>query len=120
VADGLDVVAVGVEHERAVVAAVILGALARRAVVPVAGLGQDAPELVDVVVRRRSERDVQAGRGRTVAARLLDRELLPLREALFLVERAVELDRGERQAVEALRLGEIRDVDRAVVDQRRR
>ena len=116
--DDLDVVAVGVEHERAVVAEVILGPLARRAVVPVASLREDAPELVDVIVRRRSERDVQAGRGRTVAARLLDRELLPLREALLLVERAVELDRGERQAVEALRLGQIRDVDRAVVDQR--
>ena len=47
VVDGLDVVAVGVEHERAVVAGVVDGALAGRAVVAVAGRGRRGVEGVD-------------------------------------------------------------------------
>src|SRR3954462_14650543 len=54
VVDDLDVVAVGVEHERGVVAGVVLGPLAGRAVVAVAGAGGGLMEGVDgsVVVRR--------------------------------------------------------------------
>jgi hypothetical protein len=44
VVDDLDVVAVGVEDERAVVAGVVLGPLAGRAVVAVAGAGRGRVE----------------------------------------------------------------------------
>src|SRR5205823_217067 len=47
VTDGLDVVAVGVEHVGGVVPGVILGPLARGAVVAVAGGKRAAVELVD-------------------------------------------------------------------------
>ena len=54
VEDGLDVVAVGVEHEGAVVAGVVLGPLARRAVVAVARAGRGAVERLDGRVGRRA------------------------------------------------------------------
>src|SRR3954471_18788280 len=57
VGDGLDVVAVGVEQERAVVPAVV-PALARRAVVDEACGRTGGPERVDRRVVRRSERKV--------------------------------------------------------------
>jgi hypothetical protein len=76
VADGLDVVAVGVEDEGAVVARVVV-ALARGAVVAVAGCECDAVELVDGRVVRRREGDVQVLGQRLPVLR--DREIAPLR-----------------------------------------
>src|SRR5947207_12955425 len=62
VADSLDVVAVGVEHVRAVVTGVILGPLTGRPVVVVAGRERDAVELVDACVVGSGEGDVHVRR----------------------------------------------------------
>ena len=59
VADGLDVVAVGIEHERAVVVRVILRAQARRAVVLAAGRERCAVERIDAGAILGHDRDVQ-------------------------------------------------------------
>jgi hypothetical protein len=58
VVDDLDVVAVGVEHERAVVAGVVDRPLARSAVVLVAGLERGGVERPDRRVVAGPERDV--------------------------------------------------------------
>jgi hypothetical protein len=57
-ANGLDVVAVRVEHALAVLTGVVLGPLGRRAVGAVAGGERDAVELVDGDVVRYAEREV--------------------------------------------------------------
>src|SRR3954449_5865534 len=86
VVDDLDVVAVGVEHERGVVAGVVLGPLAGRAVVAVAGAGGGLVEGVDGVVVVRREGNVKV-LGRLVARHERERvalgveELLPARVA---------------------------------------
>ena len=56
--DGLDVVAVGVEHERTVVPGVIARALARRAVVAVPGGERRKVESVDLLAAPGGEGDV--------------------------------------------------------------
>jgi hypothetical protein len=62
VVDDFDVVAVGVEHERGVVAVVVAGALTRLTVAAVSGSGRVGVEPAYVVVFAR-ERDVDvAGR----------------------------------------------------------
>jgi hypothetical protein len=58
VVDDLDVVVVGIKHERAVVAGVVDGSLARGAVVAVRGLGGAAVEGVDGRVFAGAEGDV--------------------------------------------------------------
>ena len=63
VADGLDVVAVGIEHEGAVVAGVVDRAQAGGAVVPAAGGQSRGVEGVDEVVRAGAEAEVEAARG---------------------------------------------------------
>src|SRR6266536_1524894 len=63
----LRAVAVRVEQEPAVVIRPVLGAWSRRAVVAVAGFDADAPELVDVLARRRDKADVQPPGGRVLA-----------------------------------------------------
>ena len=60
--DGLDVVAVRIEQEGAVVAGVVLGPLARGAVRAVAGLEAGSMEGVDGRDVRRREREMDADR----------------------------------------------------------
>ena len=70
--DGLDVVAVGVEDERPVVAGVVGGALAGGAVVRVARVDRGPVEGVDRLVGVGAERDVDV-LGRRVAGDVGDR-----------------------------------------------
>src|SRR5215210_4289296 len=68
VVHGLGAVAVVVQQERTVVVAAVLRPRPGRAVVAVAGLGADAPELVDVGPRGRDEAGVQPPRDDPLAA----------------------------------------------------
>src|SRR6266550_910396 len=114
VADGLDVVAVGVKDEGAVVARVVV-ALARGAIVAEAGCERDAVELVDGRVVGRREGDVQV-LGQRLAV-LRDREIGPLREPLLgIFPTELVAERREHGRVEHLRRGEVRDANRDVVD----
>src|SRR5919201_14331 len=67
VVHGLDVVPVGIEHVRAVVAGVVDRALARLAVVAVAGGERNAVELLHGCVVRGGKREVDVFRDRNVA-----------------------------------------------------
>ena len=69
VADRLDIVAVGVEHEGAVVGGVIVGADAGRAVVLAAGRDGRLVERIDLGAAAGGECDVHAGRDLAAAAR---------------------------------------------------
>src|SRR5947208_11269880 len=99
VADSLDVVAVRVEDEGAVVARVVV-ALARASVVAVAGRERGAVELVDGLVVGRRKGHVQLLGQRLPVLR--DREIAPLREPLLgilpgeLVAKGSEHGRVER------------------------
>src|SRR2546430_882966 len=75
VEDGLDIVAVGVEHESAVVARAVLRARSRLTVALVARLDERAPPCVDVVAAGSAEGDVQVARDCRVFEQ---RELTPV------------------------------------------
>src|SRR5690348_11809453 len=79
----LDVVAVRVEDEGAVIALVVDRPLARRAVVAVARLDRGSVERVDLLPALRGERDVDVLAQRLAVLR--DREIAPFSEALLLV-----------------------------------
>ena len=98
--DGLDVVAVGIEDERAVVARVVGGALTGRAVVRVARVDRGAVEGVDRLVRVHAERDVDV-LGRRLAGDVRDRgvagddlDVIGLVDADLLARRQVEAPDG--------------------------
>ena len=76
-ADGLDVVAVGVEHERAVVRRVVVRAHARRTEVAPAMRERRGVKAPDRFARRRVERDVEPGRrgDRTLRRRILEADV---------------------------------------------
>src|SRR5215213_4007619 len=116
VKDGLDVVAVGIEDERAVVALVVVRADPGRAVVGAARVDRGAPESIDVRARARRERDVDAPRARA-ARRDRDREVAPLEE--LRPARNGDLERREPAVVEAAREIDVRDADRHVVEHAR-
>jgi hypothetical protein len=101
VVDRLGAVAVRVEQERAVVVGRVLRALARRAVVAVAGGRADPPELVDELARRRQPGDVQAPRDRVVRVRGGEREVVPLGEVVARV-RLLAPERAQQGRVEPL------------------
>src|SRR5207249_11189937 len=102
VVDRLGAVAVRVEEERAVVVVAVLRARTGWAVVPVARLRPDAPELVDLRARAGIEADVEAARHRMLAGRRGEREILPLGEVLVAV-RPLAADRPQHGLVEPLR-----------------
>src|SRR5439155_15371536 len=123
VEDRLDVVAVGVEHVGAVVAGVILGPLAGRAVVPVARRQRDAVELVHRAGVRCREREVdvlcQRPRGRPVGRRRRERERGDAAAKvgpLVLTQPQPEPEHGRDRLVERDRSVHIADAQPEVVD----
>ena len=113
--DGLDVVAVGVEDERAVIALVIDRALARRAVVTVPGLDRRPVERLDLLAALRDERDVDVLAQRLAV--LCNREVAPLRQPLVRVLPAeLVAERQEHRRVERLRGLEVGHPKRDVID----
>ena len=113
--DGLDVRPVGVEHERPVVARVVLRALARRAVVPIARRERRRVERVDGRVVPRGERDVEV-RGRA-ALEQGKRAVggLDVHASLAAVAHA-ESERRRDRLVAPPCLGDVPDADPEVVD----
>jgi hypothetical protein len=77
----------GVEHERAVVAGVVLRALSRRAVVAVAGVDACAPERVRDRGAGRGEADVEPARYGVLGAGRREREVVPLDQLVAGVRR---------------------------------
>jgi len=119
VADGLDVVTVGVEHERAVVLRVILGTDAGRAVVLAAGGDRRLVERADLGATLRTKRDVHAI-DLALAGSPIDPEIglaadpVP-GELLERHDQAVP-QRCERPLVEGLAAREVGDLDPDVID----
>src|SRR5215211_4559528 len=114
---GLDVVAVGVEHERAVIADVVDRPFSGRAVVFVAGRDGDAVERVHGRVVGHAEREVQMLRPR--APVLHERERASGAddvEALRPRVRDAHADHGRNRLVEPLRRRHVGDPDPHVVD----
>ena len=119
-ADRLDVVPVGIQHERAVVVGVVLRAQAGLAVAASAVREGGRVELPDGRARRRAERDVESGRrshlrlprgileadveGETFAGRIPGRSVRDLAGDLLVRD---ETERCERSVVERLRAGEV-------------
>src|SRR6476660_7681725 len=116
VEDSLDVVAVRIENERRVVALVVLP-LAGRSVVAIPGGQRDAVELLDLGPVPGREGEVHVLAQRLVVLR--DREISPVRGALFLVRpRRRVPERLENGLVERLGRLKVRDPQRDVIDQR--
>src|SRR5262245_34179510 len=115
VTDRLDVVPVGIEHEGAVVARVVLGTLAGRAVVAVPGGDCDAVELVHGRVVRRGEADVRVPRG---LSRHEPENAAGDAEAddAFRLVSDPEAQRCQDRGIEALRRLEVVDAQGNVVD----
>src|SRR5436190_21017727 len=112
---GFGAIAVRIEQEGAVVAGRVLRPRARRAVVAVAGLGSDPPELVDVLARRRDERDMEPPRHGLLLGRLREREGVPLGAELAAMA-LLDSDREQNRLVEPLRSRAVRGADRDVVE----
>ena len=117
--DGLDVVAVGIEDERPVVAGVVGGALTGRAVVRVARVDRGTVEGVDRLVRVGAERDVDV-LGRRLAGDVRDRadlDVVRLVDAELVAQRHVEapdrrdVTRAERDVVDRAGLALLARVD---------
>jgi hypothetical protein len=108
-------VAVRVEKECSVVVLAVLRTRARGAVVPIAGFGTRAPELVDLRSRRCEEGDVQPACDRLVLAGLREREVAPLR-VWIRTARLLQANRRQNRVVEPLGGRTIRDPDRHVVE----
>jgi hypothetical protein len=109
--DDLDVVPVGVEHERAVVARVVDRPLARRAVVLVARGERGGAEGAHRGVLARGEREVEVLSGRPLVAD--EREAAVRARQLHAAAQLAQDD-----AVQAPEGGEIRDGDDDVVEHR--
>jgi hypothetical protein len=117
VVDGLDVVAVGVEDERAVVARRVVGADARPAVVGAARGERRRVEGVDLRAGVGGERDVATGRGRVAGGEdevieVVGAERGPVR-VLAPLRLLDEPQRRERRQVEAPAGGPVADADKA-------
>ena len=108
---GLDIRAVGIEHERRVVAGVVL-ALAGAAVVAPAGRQRGCMEAVDGRPVLRLERDVQPSGGRPIVAH---EELVGREPAVSRAD--LQSDRLERPRVEALARLEVTDAEMQVVEE---
>jgi hypothetical protein len=91
VGHGLDAVPVGVEQEGAVVVRGVLRPCARLAVAVVAGVHAAPPERVDLLPRRRDERDVQVAR-RSSLVRRREREVAPVGTEQRRVEATARLE----------------------------
>jgi hypothetical protein len=113
VEDGLDVVAVRIEHEGRVVTRVV-GALARRAVVAPAGVEGGAVEGLHNVGPGSLERQVDT-RHRAIGA--IDVELVGVEVVFAFDEGVLPADRCEHRTVETPARVEVRDPQVHVVDQ---
>lgn len=118
VVNRLDAIAVRIAQEAPVVAGRVLPALARRAVVLIAGIGSGAPELVDEVSRRSHKGNVQVRGRRIRAVGGKDREVVPFDPVRPLVAR-LDPKRTEGVAVKALRRRHVGNADRDAVEHRR-
>ena len=120
--DGLDVVAVRVQHVGGVVAVAVLGARSRRAVVAAAGVERRRVEGVDGLAAVAFERDVRAAGG----AALMDPEVVAAvgaeaRRAVVGVDvrDLLHSERPKRARIELDALVEVPDSDAEVVDDSR-
>ena len=114
--DGLDVVALRVEDERAVVVRVVLRADAGAAVVVAAGRERRRMECVHRRAVRRGEGDVQRRRRGPVGDPEVRLAVLAEADAPLAVHDHRVAERGERGDVEGAGGGEVRDPDVQVVD----
>src|SRR5581483_7857747 len=125
-ADGLDVVAVGVEHEGGVVIGMVMRAQARRAVVPRAGGDRRCVEGIDLGAVARGEGDMDAPLACGAEAFADPEERLALspeadrRAASGLLvgdsHDDADAERGERLQIELGRPGQMADRDADMVD----
>src|SRR4051812_22111342 len=116
VEDGFDVVAVGVAHECAVVARVVLGPLTGSAVVGVAGGGRRAVERVDGLDVADTEREVHVLRRLASRDERERADAVAELHAVGRVVRRADADHRRDRLVEALRLGDLAGAKPQVVD----
>src|SRR5215208_1789969 len=118
---GLDAVAVGVDDERRIIVRAVIGAKPGLAVVAPAALQRRGMEGVDAFARRRRKAEMQARflvrrhRAQGGADPQRDR-VAPIAERAFALVQTSIAERLQRRVVEALRLGDVADADREVVD----
>lgn len=111
----LGAVAIEVAEEGAVIPGRVLGALARRPIVLIAGAGSSPPELIDPLPRWCDEGDVQVPGRRMLGRGAEEAELVPLDPTVGGTRR-LDAERAENSAVKALRRTEIIGTDRDVVE----
>jgi hypothetical protein len=117
VVHGLDAVPLRVEQEAAVVDGAVHRSRPGLAVGRVPGVDAGAPEGVDVLPRRRRERDVEPGRGGLSRRGFGEREVVPFGEVVAAGGR-LDLELAEHASVEPLRGLAVVHADRHVVEHR--
>src|SRR5438477_345375 len=118
VVDGLDVVAVGVEHEGADVARVVSRPQPRLAVARVARIDARLPEGIDLPARTRGEANMEMARHRMVVVSLRHRVVAPLVKGPARLHRP-EAEHGEDDVVEPATRLLVGGADRDVVEHQR-